>query len=132
MWYVADLLFAQLPAAGVRRVKCESCNVLFEGSSALEVYDKACSWAESHQDDSLFHFVGVEHIHSLDDDTPVDGTEIGGGFFDDEDVWKRKNELIPEKGKIPAIMWEQNPDVPVGDLMTAKQKRDIKKIFGED
>jgi hypothetical protein len=94
--------------------------------------DKACRWAESHREDSLFHFVGVQHIHSLDDNKRVDGAEIGGGFFDDENVWERKDELIPEKGKIPAIMWEQNLDVPVGELMSAKQKRDIKEIFGED
>jgi hypothetical protein len=106
--------------------------VLFHASSALAAYDKGVAWAQSHIKDTKFHFVGVEHIHSLDDDQPVDGTEIGGSFFDEENIWERKSEFIPEKENIQAIMWEANRDVPVGDLMTEKQKKDIKEIFGED
>lgn len=132
MWYRADLLFAQLPKDGKKSVKCESCNVLFKGSSAVEVYDKAVRWAEAHvREDSLFHFVGVEHISDIGEEMPGDGTEIAGAFFDDN-VWDRQEELILPKSKIPAIMWEQNKDVPVGELMTEKQKRDLKEIFGED
>jgi hypothetical protein len=132
MWYRADLLFAQLPKKGKQNVKCETCNVLFEASTATEVYDKAVCWAASHTEDSLFHFVGVEHITSLGEFQPGDGTEIGGTFFDDENVWERKEELIPEKSKIQAMIWEQNIDVPIGELMTEKQKQDMKEIFGKD
>ena len=48
MWYRADLLFAQLPKEDKSTVKCESCNVLLEASSAIEVYDKAIRWAAAH------------------------------------------------------------------------------------
>jgi len=75
---------------------------------------------------------GFEQIHSLDDDAPIDGTEIGSGFFDAEDVWERKDELIPQKDKIAAIMWDRTPMCQFGELTTAKQKRDIREMFGED
>jgi hypothetical protein len=130
-WYVVHLLFAQLPKEEKSSVKCESCHVLFHAPSALAAYDKGVTWAQSHIEDTNFQFVGVEHIHSLDDD-PADGTEVGGSFFDEENIWERKSEFIPEKENIPAIMWEVNMDVPVGELMTEKQKKDIKEIFGED
>ena len=131
MWYVADLLFAQLPMPGERRVACESCHVLFNASSALEVYDRSATWAESHIEGTPFHFVGVTHIRSLDDSQPTDGTEIGGQFFDDVDVWERKDELIPNRHEIPVVVWEQNPDTPIGDLMTSDQKKQLKNIFRE-
>jgi len=66
----------------------------------------------------------------VSEERPGDGTEIAGAFFDDEKVWERKDELIPEKSQISAIILEQNKDVPVGKLMTEKQKKDIKEIFG--
>jgi hypothetical protein len=131
-WYVVHLLFAQLPKDEKSSGKCESCHVLFHAVSALAAYDKGVAWAQSHIEDTNFHFVGVEHIHSLDDDPPVDGTEIGGSFFDEENIWERQGEFIPEKENIPAIMWEANSGIPVGELMTEKQKKDIKEIFGED
>jgi len=53
-------------------------------------------------------------------------------FSDDENVWERHDELIPKRDKIPTIMLEQNSDVPIGELMSEKQKKDIKEIFGED
>jgi hypothetical protein len=128
-WYVVHLLFAQKPKEGKQRVKCESCQVLMEAPSALIAYDKGIMWAQSHIKDHNFDFLGIEHIHSLDDEQPTDGTEIGGSFFDRKDVWKRRSELIPEKNKIPAILWEQSRDVPVGELMTEKQKQTLKEIF---
>lgn len=107
MWYRTDLLFAQLSKEGKRSVKCETRNVLFDASSAAEVYDQAVCWAATHVEDSLFHFVGVEHISSLDETQPGDRTEIGGMFFDDEDVWERKNELIPEKVRYRQSSWSR-------------------------
>jgi hypothetical protein len=132
MWYRADLLFAQLPKESKPSVKCESCNVLFKALSAVEAYDKAVRWAATHVEDSIFQFVGVEHIQHLGEERPGEGSEIAGAFFDDENVWERKNELIPEKSKIPAIIWEQNGDVPIGELRTERQKKDIREIFGEE
>jgi hypothetical protein len=132
MWYIADLLFAQLPVPGEERVTCESCNVLFEARSASEVYDRASTWAESHIEGTAFHFLGVTHIHSLSDSQPTDGTEVGGHFFDDVSVWERRDELIPEKDQIPVITWEQNCDMPIGDMMTAEQKKKLKEILRSD
>lgn len=130
-WYVVYLLFAQKPKKGKRAVKCKSCQVLIEAPSALVAYDKGIVWAQSHVEDSNFHLLGIEHIHSLDDEQPGDGTEIGGSFFNKKDVWKRKDKLIPEKSKIRAIVWEQNMDVPISELMTEKQKQNIREIFEE-
>jgi len=132
MWYIADLLFAQLPVPGEERVTCESCNVLLEAPSALDVYDKAATWAESHIEGTAFQFLGITHIHSLSDSQPNDGTEIGGQFFDDANVWERRDELIPDKNQIPVIIWEQNPETPIGDMMTAEQKKQLKQIFRSD
>jgi hypothetical protein len=132
MWYRADLLFAQLPKEGKQHVKCETCNVLFESSTAAEVYDKALKWAASHVENSLFYFVGIEHIARIDESQPGDGTEIGGEFFNDKNVWERQEELIPEKNKLQAIILEQNSDVPIGDLMTEEQKQNWREMFGED
>jgi hypothetical protein len=131
-WYVVHLLFAQTPKQGQRSVKCESCQVLIEALSALNAYDKGIVWAKSHVENTNFHFIGIEHIHILDDEQPIDGTEIGGRFFDEEDIWERKGQLIPEKNKIPAIMWEQNKDVPINKLMTDEQKQMLKEIFEEE
>jgi len=88
------------------------------------------TWANEYIEEGGFQFVGVEHIHSLSE-APADGVEVGGSFYESEDVWQSKSELIPEKDAIPAIMWEQNSDVPVGELMTEKQINAAKRIFGE-
>jgi hypothetical protein len=132
MWYIADLLFAQLPIPGDERVACESCNVLFEAQSASEVYDRSATWAEEHIQGTQFHFLGVTHIRSLSDSQPTNGTEIGGEFFDDVNVWERRDELIPDKNQIPVIVWEQNPHTPIDDLMTVEQKKQLKQIFRPD
>lgn len=131
-WYVAYLLFAQEIKIDGDRFKCESCDVLFEASSAVEVYNKALVWAEEHATDNLFKFLGVEHIHEIGDERPMDGTEIGGRFFDEENVWERRNEIIPQKHELRAVVLEMNKDTPVGELMTDKQKQDLKEGFGEN
>lgn len=129
-WYVVYLLFAQPENINEANVMCETCQILFSAHSALAAYDKGVSWATEYIEEGEFQFVGVEHIQSLNE-APADGVEVGGSFYESEDVWQRKSELIPEKNAIPAIMWEQNSDVPVGELMTEKQIRVVKRIFGE-
>lgn len=131
MWYVAHLLFAQEPKKGRRRLKCESCRVLFRAPSALKCYDRALAWAKIHERDGLFQFVGVQHISPLDDARPGDGSEIGGSFYDAFDVWQRLKSLIPEKRDIPIIRLEGHRRTPVGKLMTPKQKRDLREILGQ-
>jgi len=132
MWYRTDLLFAKPKADGTRTVQCESCNVLFEAHTAVEAIEKAERWAARHVDGSDFQLVGLENITSLFEDKPGDGTEIGGMYFEDEDVWERKADLIPERSKIPVIQFEQNPDVPVKQLIVEAQTKGIREIFGED
>jgi hypothetical protein len=129
MWYVAHLLFAQKPEKGRRRVMCESCRVLFQASSALECYDSALKWGKLHKQESRFHFVGIQKMHGLDEERPDHGSEIGGGFFNAYDVWKKRKTLIPKKHDIPVVVWETHSNTPIGELMTAKQKRDLPRIL---
>ena len=131
-WYVAYLLFAQEAKLDEQRVKCESCDILFEAQSALEVYDKAVIWAKDHEIDNLFKFVGVEHIREIGDERPTDGTEIGGSFFDNKNVWERQQELIPKKHELKAVILEQNIDTPLGELMSDGEKKHLKEVFGEE
>jgi hypothetical protein len=128
-WYIAFLLFAQLPNDQKRSIKCESCKVLFEAESAIEVYDKSILWAEDYKANNLFKFVGVEHIHKIGDEYPKDGTEICGSLFDDENIWERKDELIPKKHKLTEIIWEQNQNISLKELMTKSQIQNLKDIF---
>jgi hypothetical protein len=129
MWYVAHLLFAQKPERGRRRLTCETCQVLLRASSALKCYDRAVAWAKRHERDGAFRFVGVQHIKSLDDDQPRDGSEIGGRFYDAFEIWQRVESLIPKKEEIPVIRLEGHPNTPVGELMSPKQKKDLRVIF---
>jgi len=132
MWYVADLLFAQPAQPEHGTVLCETCDVLLEAGSALEAYDKAIDWAAKHVEieNPGFRFIGVRHIHSLSETLPGDGTEIGGTFFEEEAVWSRIDSLIPQKEDIPIIMWEQHMDTPIGELMSEKQERYLKRLPG--
>jgi hypothetical protein len=132
MWYIVFLVFAQEPKERQSRVKCESCNVLFEAESALEVYDKATIWAKEYERENNFKFFGVEHIKEVGSEQPTDGTELSGMFYDEENVWERRDELIPKKDEISAIVWEQNQNTPIGELMTEEQKQNLKEVLGEE
>ena len=41
MWYLAEVLFAELPHPDRAAYQCESCNVLFQATDAIEAYRKA-------------------------------------------------------------------------------------------
>ena len=129
MWYVAHLLFAQKPEDGRRRVMCETCKVLFRTVSARKCYQRASGWARLHGKEGQFRFVGVQHITPLDDERPGDGSEIGGSFYDAMDVWQKVRSLIPQKQDIPIIRLEGHRHTPIGKLMTAKQKRDLRAVL---
>ena len=129
-WYLVDLLFAQPESKNEENVMCETCQVLFSAPSALVAYDKGTSWAAEHIEGREFKFVGVEYIQSVNEE-PADGVEVGGRFYESEDMWQRKDELIPEKNDIRVIMWEQNSDVPIGEMITEQQLNAAKRIFGE-
>ena len=123
MWYVADLLFAQRPTEG-RPFVCETCLVLLNAESARKAYDKAMQWGEDHvQGETGFEFVGIQHLYSLEEERPADGSEIGGHFFESEDIWEKRVELIPEIDDIPIIRFEDNPKTPIGELVSEETKR---------
>jgi hypothetical protein len=127
MWYVVHLLFAQDADPGSRNSICETCQVLFEAAEAEAAYAKGQQWAAEHARDSRFRLVGIEHIKSLDEE-PGDGCEVGGSFFEKEDVWQRVSELIPSKDELSIIKWERNPNTPIGELMTDPQKEALKEL----
>jgi hypothetical protein len=131
MWYVVDLLFAQEQRPDRSTVTCEMCNVLFDAPSALDACRKAIPWAEDHSQDTLFSLVGIQNVRSLDE-APGDGVEIGGSFFDEADPWGRKDELIPDLSKMGTIMFESNPDKPIGEMMTEETKKRLRDILGEE
>jgi Domain of unknown function (DUF4288) len=135
MWYVADLLFARPKQENEVSATCETSLVLLEAPTAREAYAKALSWAERHEEEEgqLFslQFVGVQHLYSLEEEQPGDGSEIGGGFYESEDVWERRDELIPQKEEIPVIRYEAHPDSPMQDLMSEKQQEWVRRVLRE-
>ncbi|MHC4641536.1 MAG: hypothetical protein ACYS32_07820 [Planctomycetota bacterium] len=132
MWYVVDILFAQPLRKDEATVQCESCDVLFEAPSALIAYDKAVKWAKENEKDNNFKYVGIHHLYSLEEEQPGDGSEIGGNFFEEEDLWERVDEFIPDPKEIRTIKGEENPDVPIGDLMSEEDTKRLEKLFGEE
>jgi hypothetical protein len=130
-WYLAQLTFAQPTDDPSASVLCESCYVLFEADSANSAYDKAVEWAEIHESESTFDFVGVRHLNSLDE-PPADGVEVGGGFYEETAVWLRRVELIPARDEIPVIVFEGNPDTPIGKLINTETASRVRKLFSTD
>lgn len=104
---------------------------IVQSKTANEAYDKALIWAKEEEKDNNFKFVGIEHISELLDEEIVHGTEIDGSFFKKKNVWERKDEIIPDKNAIQAIMLEKNQGTPVRELMTDNQKRMMREIFEE-
>ena len=122
MWYVAEMLFAQPKVEGVESVVCEECDVLFEAETAIEAYDKAVAWAADYADDpATLAFVGVENVRSLNE-PPADGVEIGGRFYESDDVWERQDE-IPARDEIVTIRAELAPDTTVGEMLDDRRCR---------
>ena len=131
MWYVVDIVFAQKPEGDQSAVICETSNVLFEAPTALDACRKVVPWAEEHVRDTNFHVLGIQHVRSLHEHQPADGTEIGGSFFEERDPWRRKEEIIPDLNEIPTIMFEAHPHTPIKDLVPEATVQKAKKIFGE-
>jgi hypothetical protein len=129
MYYVVELLYAQRPEKGRRRVLCESCHVILSAASAVKCYDRALKWAKRYEKEGSFEFVGVQWIRSLDTETLHEGLEIGGRFFNAYDVWDRLDKFIPKKNEIPAILWELKADKPIGELMTSSELRTLRRVF---
>ena len=127
-WYLAQLLFAQAPDDLQAAVLCESSFVLFEATSARQAYDKAIDWGHHHEAESTFTLLGVQHLNSLDQ-PPGDGVEVGGEFFEESAVWMRRDELIPARDEIPVIVFEQNSDTPIEELIDGDTEAKLRKLF---
>jgi hypothetical protein len=132
VWYVVEMLFAQERRSNEAKVVCEICDVLFETPSVLDAYRKAESWAEEHAKGGAFEFIGIQHVWSVDDDRPGDGTEIGGSVFEDNNPRDKRDELIPDPGEIPNIKFEANPNIPIKRLVSEAKVRQFKKVFREE
>ncbi len=132
MWYVAGMIFAQPPKAGQEKFVCESSDVLFEAANADAAYEKALAWAGDHEKRSIWglRFVGVYYLRSLDKARPGDGTELGGRLYDEEKVWARRDELIPPKHQLKAIVWERS-NRPLKELLDDDQLRRLRTLGNE-
>jgi hypothetical protein len=65
--------------------------------------------------------IGEEH--------PEDGTEVGGGMFEMKEVWKRRDEIVPDKKKLSAIVWEENLNTSLGEVLEeVRGKNFVSKI----
>jgi len=132
MWYLSYLLFAAVQSESEREYVCETCNVLLEALNAEEAYQAAKLWAKEHETESM-RFVGVEELNYVQDDRPGHGDEIAGSFFDEQDIWSKVSEIIPDKDKLKAIRLE-GPDAnkPIGDLMNSQMKKRLKRVLDSE
>jgi len=118
VWYVVHLLFAGEPEGEDKRALCESCQVLFQAESALAACDRGEAWAREHERESQSKLLGIEWVHRLDQ-APADGVEVGGRFQDIDDPWGRRDQLIPPREELKAVLWET--DTPIGEMMSDEQ-----------
>ena len=124
------MLFAQPKVERVESVVCEECDVLFEAPTAFEAYDKALAWAADYADDSTeLALVGIENVRSLSE-SPADGVEVGGGFFESEDVWERQGE-IPARDEILTIRAELAPKTTVSEMLDDRKRGIWNKLSGD-
>jgi hypothetical protein len=122
MWYLAEILFAEPQRADRQAYQCEACNVVFDAATAREAYDKAKAWGESYAAEPpvTMQLLGVSHLTTIGDRLG-DGIEICGRFFETKNPWDGGAELIPAPASLKAIVWEQNQDTPLGELLTPEQ-----------
>ena len=124
MWYIAVIVLTEPEKMGRKRYSCESCNVLIEATSAIHAYEKSTAWgidaASKHvYGYSLFGIQGLWQIGGV----IGDGVDISGRFYEKLEVWKRKDELIPDRDSLSAIRIEGSMDEKLGDIITPYQQR---------
>jgi hypothetical protein len=122
MWYLAEILFAEPRRADCQSYQCEACNVIFDVSTAREAYQKAIAWGQKYASEPPVEqqLLGVSCLTSISDQL-ADGTEICGRFFETANVWDRAGELVPAPESLRAIVWEQNQNTPLSELLTPEQ-----------
>ena len=75
-------------------------------------------------------FVGVEELSYIQDDRPGHGDEIVGSFFDEQNIWLRVSEFIPDKNKLNAIRFEgSNLNKSIEELVDSQMKKRLKRVF---
>ena len=133
MWYLAELLFAELPQPDRADCQCESCNVVFRARSAVEAYRKAVAWglAYAAEPPAGMRLLGVAHLTTVGEELG-DGTEVCGRFFQAPAVWDRVDELVPPPGQLKAIEWERGRDTPLGELLSPEQVAQLKRAWGQE
>jgi hypothetical protein len=131
MWYLAEILFAEPQQVSHQEYQCESCNVVFDAPTAAVAYQKAIAWGQNHTAESItrMEFLGISYLTRIGDQLG-DGVEICGQFFEGEDVWDCIDELIPPQTSLQALVWEQNQDKPLRELLTPEQIAQLKRVFG--
>ena len=111
---------------------CETCNVLLEAKNAEEAYQAAELWAKEHETKNM-QFVGVEELNYVQDDRPGHGDEIAGSYFDEQDIWSKVAEIIPDKDKLKAIRLEgSDADKTVEELIDSQMKKRLKRAFNAE
>jgi hypothetical protein len=133
MWYLAEILLAEAPKADRQSHQCESCNVVFEAATAVDGYRKAVAWGEEYaaEPPGAMQFVGVVHLTTVGEELG-DGVEICGRFFECVGPWDRVAEFIPPAQSLKALIWEDNQDTPIADLLTHEQIAQLRKRLGSD
>ena len=129
---MSHLLFAAIKPEENGEYVCETCNVLLEASNAEEAYRAAELWSKEHESESM-KFVGVEWLSSIQEERPGHGDEIAGSYYDEQDIWSRVSEFIPEKETISAFRWEgSDADTPIGELMDDDMKKRLKRVLDSE
>lgn len=131
MWYVADLLFENVPAAEPAPAIHETCFVLLEARSALDAVESARAWAAEHRAGSAAMFLGIRALWALGEERPGHGTEIGGHFFDGA---KDPADLeIPHPTELSAVRFEGlDRRRPLGELLSPEAIRRFERLQGDD
>lgn len=129
MWYISYLLFASIQPESDGEYVCETCNVLLEAKNLKEAYQAAELWAKEHETKNM-RFIGVEELNYVQDDRPGHGDEIAGSYFDEQDIWSKVVEMIPDKDKLQANRLEaSDADKPVEELIDSQMKKRLKRAF---
>lgn len=131
MWYLAELLFAELRRSDVVDYQCEASNVIFEAADAGDAFRKAVAWGLRYASEPPANsgFLGVAHLTTVGDEIG-DGVEICGRFFTASNVWDQTGELIPSPNELKAIQWERGADTPIEDLLSAEQIAQLRRAWG--
>ena len=124
MWYIAVIVLAEPEKMGRKCYSCESCNVLIEATSALHAYEKSTAWAMNAASKHLYGYAlfGIQGLWQIGD-VIGDGVDISGRFYEKNEAWKRKDELIPNRDSLSAIRFEGSMDEKLADVITPYQQR---------